>query len=125
MTQNNNSWQQPTSVNPSDPYQSVSGAEPPGFQGQNAQYQSPPPYQAPYYPPARPTNTLAIISLVTAFVFPFVVPVVLGHMALSQIKRTNESGYGLAVAGLVIGYIYIAVIALFVLFGLIAFVSAT
>ncbi|MFO7162347.1 MAG: DUF4190 domain-containing protein [Mycolicibacterium hassiacum] len=48
-------------------------------------------------------NGLAIASLVTAFVVP-VVPIVLGHIARAQIRRTGQDGDGLALAGLIIGY---------------------
>lgn len=62
----------------------------------------PPPHYG--YPPQRPTNGLAIASLITAFLFA-PLGVILGHVSLSQIKRTGEEGRGLAVAGLVIGYV--------------------
>lgn len=78
------------------------------------------PYDAPPNPPVSPggwppppppppaTNTFAILSLVLAFV---VAPVgiVFGHLSLSQIKKTNEGGRGLAIAGLVVGYVSVAV----------------
>ncbi|RZT86663.1 uncharacterized protein DUF4333 [Pseudonocardia sediminis] len=56
-------------------------------------------------PPPRGTNTLAILSLVLAFV---VAPVaaVLGFVALGKIKRTGEGGKGLAVAGIVLGVVF-------------------
>lgn len=49
-------------------------------------------------------NVLAIISLVSSF-FVSLAAVVCGHIALSQIKRTGERGRGLAIAGLVLGYL--------------------
>jgi len=49
------------------------------------------------------TNTLAVASLVSAFFVP-IAAIVLGHLAISQIRRTGEQGRGLAVAGLVLGY---------------------
>ncbi|MHA7270796.1 thioredoxin domain-containing protein [Arthrobacter sp. HLT1-20] len=52
----------------------------------------------------RGTNTLAIVSLVSSF-FVGLAGIVTGHVALSQIKRTGEDGKGLAIAGLVIGYV--------------------
>ena len=79
----------------------------PPASGYNA---STPTYGAPqggnYYPGAQndKTNTLAIISLVSAFVISLVA-VITGHMALGQIKRTGEKGRGLAIAGLVLGYL--------------------
>ena len=56
------------------------------------------------YPQPRPTNSLAIASLVCAFLFA-PLGIVFGHLSLSQIKKTGEEGRGLAVAGLVIGYL--------------------
>ena len=78
-------------------------------------------YPAPYggYPQPRPTNTMAIVALVCAFVFA-PLGIVFGHISLSQIKKTGEEGRGLAVAGLVISYVITAltilVIVLSVLF---------
>lgn len=94
---------------------------PPGFSpspyGQQRPAPGQPPYvqpQAPYgqppYPPLNVsggkggTNTLAIVSLVSSF-FVGLAGIITGHMALSQIKRTGEDGKGLAIAGLVIGYV--------------------
>lgn len=59
-------------------------------------------------PRAGSTNVLAMLSLVMAFVFA-PAGIVLGHVALSQIKRTRERGHGLAVAGLVCGYLSVAI----------------
>jgi hypothetical protein len=87
--------------------------QPPAPQGQ-------PPYPYPYAV-SPPTNTLAIISLVcglASFVilplFAGVVAVATGHMARGQIRQTGESGSGLALAGLILGYVNIvlAVIAI-------------
>lgn len=57
-----------------------------------------PPYAYP------PTNAMAVASLVCAFVFA-PLGIVFGHLSLSQIKRSGEDGRGLAIAGLVIGYV--------------------
>lgn len=68
----------------------------------------PPPigYPPPGYPPApgRPTNGLAIAALICAFL---IAPlgIVFGHISLWQIKRSGEEGRGMAIAGLVIGYV--------------------
>lgn len=50
-----------------------------------------------------PTNVLAVLSLVLSF-FVSVAAVICGHIALAQIHRTGERGWGIAVAGLWIGY---------------------
>lgn len=75
------------------------------------------PYAAPQpaYAPAPPTNTLAIIALVGSF-FISLVGVICGHIALKQIARTGEGGRGLALAGLIIGYVGIAVWVIVVIF---------
>ncbi|RUQ98930.1 DUF4190 domain-containing protein [Labedella endophytica] len=67
-----------------------------------------PSYGSPY-PPARPTNTLAIITIIAAFVFP-IVGIVTGHIALGQLKTSGEQGEGLAKAGLIISYVYSAIV---------------
>lgn len=74
----------------------VSSSEPqPGHQPQGY----------PQQPPAgQKTNTLAIISLVTGFCISLAA-IITGHIALSQIKKTGEKGRGLAIAGLVLGYL--------------------
>jgi protein-disulfide isomerase len=55
-------------------------------------------------PVAPPTNTLAIVSLVTGFCCS-IAAVITGHLALGQIRRTHQAGRGLAIAGLVLGYL--------------------
>lgn len=69
-----------------------------------------PAYAAPAYgaPASTKTNVLAIVSLVSAF-FVSLVAVITGHIALNQIKKTGEQGRGLAIAGLIIGYIGLVV----------------
>jgi hypothetical protein len=78
----------------------------------------PSPYGYGYGYPLQPTqknNGMAIASLVSSCVavlicgIGFILGVIFGHIALSQIKRTNEGGRGMAVAGLVIGYLGILV----------------
>jgi uncharacterized protein DUF4190 len=61
------------------------------------------------------TNSAAIASLVFGIaswlVCPFiggVVAVILGHVARGQIRRTGEGGGGLAIAGLILGYLHLA-----------------
>jgi hypothetical protein len=56
----------------------------------------------------RPTNTFAIISLVSAIAGAHLLGIVFGHIALVQIKRTGDDGRGLAIAGLIVGYVLFA-----------------
>ena len=60
------------------------------------------------------TNTLAIVALISVF-FISLLGIILGHIALNQIKTTGEGGRGLAIAGLVIGYASIAISIIFVI----------
>jgi hypothetical protein len=105
--------------------------QPPGYGGP-PYLPAPPPFGGPppgYGPPSYPggypggyyptpdhqgsmqpgTNGLAIASLVssfTGFLCCFVgsiLAIVLGVVALNQIKQTRQNGYGMAVAGIVIG----------------------
>lgn len=71
----------------------------------------------------RPWNALAIIAFVLAFVVP---PggIVCGHIARGQLRSTGEQGDGLALAGLILGYVFTAGIVVFVLIWL-AFLIAT
>ena len=59
--------------------------------------------QNPYPPGERPHNTLAVLSPVFAVVLP-PVGAILGHLALAQIRRTDESGRTAAIWGLILGY---------------------
>ncbi len=57
------------------------------------------------------TNHLAAISLtfgIGQFIFPIfgaIIAIVCGHVSRSQIKHTGEQGDGLALAGLILGYV--------------------
>ncbi|TFD67499.1 thioredoxin domain-containing protein [Cryobacterium sp. Hb1] len=83
-----------------------------------------PPLPGPVIPFATvpKTNTLAIVSLASSF-FVGLVAVITGHIALGQIRARGELGRGFALAGLIIGYVHVAVTALLVVL-LIVFASA-
>ncbi|MEO8741771.1 MAG: DUF4190 domain-containing protein [Lysobacteraceae bacterium] len=81
--------------------------------------------------PIRQTCTAATISLIFGilswFVLPFigaVIAIIAGHMAKGEIRRAQGAleGDGLATAGLILGYVHLAVflliiIAIFLFFG--------
>jgi protein-disulfide isomerase len=71
---------------------------------------------------APKTNTLAIVSFLSSF-FIGLVAIVTGHIALGQIRARGELGRGFALAGLILGYIGTAVVAILVVFAII-FASA-
>ena len=73
--------------------------------------------------PARQTCSMATISLVFGvlswFALPFigaVVAIICGHMARAEIRRSEDAldGDGQAVAGLVLGYVHIALLTLII-----------
>ena len=84
----------------------VSGYPAPGY---------PAPGYAPVYAQTAPTNTMAILALVFAFVFA-PLAIVFGHMAKKQLRTSGEQGEGLATAGLVMGYIFTSLEVLFCAF---------
>jgi hypothetical protein len=71
---------------------------------------------------ATPWNGMAIASLVTSVIGLSLIGVILGHISLSQIKRTGEQGNVLAIIGVVLGYVGIvawigvAIFSVFMLF---------
>lgn len=71
--------------------------------------------------PPPPTNGLAITSLVFGIMSWIVCPLIggtvaaaCGQVARNQIQRTGENGAGLAIAGMVLGYLNLAAIAVIV-----------
>jgi hypothetical protein len=96
-----------------------------------------PGYAAPGYPPAgyapngypppaygRPTNTMAILALVLAFVFA-PAGLILGIIARKQIRQTGEEGSGLALAGIIVGGIATALFVLMFILMIVAFAAAS
>ena len=86
------------------------GSKPPPPPGFAPPPESGYPYPVGYgYPTQQAgTNSLAVFSLVASVVgllcgLGSLVGIVLGAIAISQIKRTRQGGYGLAVAGIVVG----------------------
>jgi len=61
---------------------------------------------------ARPesTNGFAVSALVFGLIGGTILPIVFGHVALAQIGRTGERGRGMAIAGLILGYLSLTVV---------------
>lgn len=79
--------------------------QPPGPLHPGQPYPGSPTRQA----PPRDTNIWAILALVSGLTIP-PLAIIAGHVALSQLKRTGDQGRGLAIAGLVLGYLLTAII---------------
>lgn len=79
----------------------------------------------PPHPPPPSTNGMAVASMVLGIVgvilgwllmgVPSVLAVIFGHVALAAIRRTGQHGRGMAIAGLVTGYIVVGIVALLIL----------
>lgn len=125
--------QHPTPAQPAHPAQP--GQYPPPAAG----YVPVPPAAGNGYAAAPPTNGLALASMICGLagllgnvfvvflVMPFFVSlaaVILGHVALSQLKkRPGTGGRGMAITGLVTGYVAVGVAAIAVIVGLVALLS--
>lgn len=72
---------------------------------------------------AAPTNTLAIITIIAAFVLPLA-GIITGHIALKQLKTSGESGHALAKWGLILSYIFVGLGVLFFIIWMIVLAAA-
>lgn len=94
---------------PPTPPMTPSGGPPPQ---QPAGYGTPAQYQAPR------TNGLAVTSMILGILWlcwvGSLLAVIFGHVGLSQIKKSNgtQTGRGFAIAGLILGYIGVAMLLL-------------
>jgi len=85
-----------------DPYAAQHYSSPPGVQHH---------YHGASAPMIRPNNGMATASMVLGLIGFFacgvtsVLAIIFGHVAQAQIKRTGEGGSGMAVTGLILGYI--------------------
>jgi hypothetical protein len=80
---------------------------------------------------ARPTNGLAVASLVTSLCglflcgVPAIVGAIMGHVARKQIRERGEDGDGMALAGIIIGWVlFVLYLGVGVLFALGIFAAA-
>lgn len=69
-------------------------------------------YPYPVYPPPRPTNGMAVASMVLGILWLYwvgsILAVIFGYIARKQIRERGESGGGMAVAGIVLGWVGVA-----------------
>jgi hypothetical protein len=121
---------------PVDPYAPID--YPSAYPPQSQPYPSafPPPYQPyganPYDPyrvgPPQGTNGQAIGALVAGILgvplcfcfIPSIVAIVLGIVAMNETKRTGQEGHGMALAGVILGAISIALGVVIMIIGAVA-----
>ncbi len=65
---------------------------------------------------APTTNPLAIAAMILGIVGTSVLAVIFGHIALHQIKRSGQGGRGMAITGVILGYIEIGLIVAWFIF---------
>jgi hypothetical protein len=102
-------------VYPPSPAAYPSPAFPPPYQGYGT-----PPYDPYRLGAPRETNGQAIGALVAGIVgvplcfcgIPSIIAIVLGILAMNETKRTGQDGHGMALAGVIIGVIGLALAAL-------------
>lgn len=84
--------------------------------GHQQQWATPPQVHYVVSQPSPGTNGLAIASMVLGILWLYwigsILAVIFGHIALSQHKRSQQGGKGMAIAGLVLGYIGVATLAI-------------
>lgn len=90
---------------------------PRGWQPSQAPLRPPPGY---YYPQHGRTSGLAIASMVLGIVWVYwlgsILAIIFGHVAISQMRRDpNLRGKGMAIAGIVLGYVGVAIFVLAIL----------
>ncbi|MCF4120688.1 DUF4190 domain-containing protein [Antribacter sp. KLBMP9083] len=108
----------PGYVAPPTPPGYVASPTPPGY-ATNPGYPPPPGVPGSPYPTQQPsTDGLAIAALVTGILSLGIIPIILGALALSRIKKSGQSGRGMAIAGIVLGalgiFAWVALIIFFV-----------
>lgn len=108
---------------PENPYQAAPGYPPPGY---------PPPYVSPYggatpyfYAPNTSTNSMAVGALVMSIIGILTTwcvgiggligaaGAIMGHIAMGQVRSSYQAGRGMALAGVIIGWIALALGLLF------------
>jgi hypothetical protein len=81
------------------------------------------------YPPPQRTNGMAVASMVLGILWIYwigsILALVFGYIARSQIKQRGESGSGMAVAGIALGWVGVGILLLIVLFPFVASMSVS
>lgn len=84
-------------------------------------YGQPPHLQGPFAV-RKATNGLAIASMVLGILWIYwigsILALVFGYVARKQIREQNQSGDGMAIAGIVLGWVGVGMVLLFVLLGI-------
>jgi len=67
--------------------------------------------------PAKSTNGFAIAALITGLIPGLgLLGVIFGFVAMSQIKKSDEGGHGMAIAGIILGFAQLLFILVYMIF---------
>lgn len=118
-------------LSPDDPNPSLSKSNdvaPPTSPQQLPMYAGWPAYPPYYYRPPQRTNGLAVASLVLGILWIYwigsILALVFGYVARKQIRERQESGDGMAIAGIVLGWVGVGVLTAMFSLAFIAYVSS-
>jgi hypothetical protein len=79
----------------------------------------PPVHQYPAYAVPQSTNGMAIASMVLGILWLYwigsILALIFGYVALNQIRERNQGGRGMAIAGIVLGWVGVGALILFVI----------
>jgi len=97
----------PAPTSPPYEYQAPPSQDPYAYQAQTSSYTAQPVYytQPGYVVAAAPTNGLAIASMIMSILGFGPIGAIMGHVARRQIRERGEGGDGLALAGIITGWI--------------------
>lgn len=110
---------EPSNPQPGPAYPPPPPYYPPGGQGLPPGAQPPYPYPYPYVV-ARRTNGMAIASMVLGILWIYwigsILALIFGYVARKQIRERGDEGNGMAVAGIVLGWIGVATLVAMIIF---------
>lgn len=91
---------------------------------QNTSYAAEPPAPIPAPAPSTlaHTNTYALVSILLVFIMPLA-GIIFGHLALGQIKRSGDTGRGMALTATILGYTFFAFVILYVIWIFVMFAA--
>ena len=95
---------------PVDAYESPALASPVG-DPRNQGYYVPQPQALPRAA-SGDLNDLAVVALIASCIGLSIPGLVMGHIALGQIKRTGQTGHGFALAAVIVGWVVTVLVAL-------------
>jgi hypothetical protein len=96
-------------------------APPPQMQPMPPQYQHPQQYPPFPYVVVRPTNGMAIASMVLGILWLYwigsILALIFGYVARNEIRKNGQGGDGMAIAGIVLGWVGVGILTAVLIIG--------